>query len=82
MSDQDPNQMPPWPQGVLAVRVGPGANCSSMGSSIQLMWAAAVLGGVIAVVASSLIGSRKTTAAPKNPEAGEEQSNPDDTSAP
>jgi len=55
-----------WPDGVLAVRVGPGANCSSMGSAIQLMWVAAVLGSVLAAVAAALVPPRKTKPPPEN----------------
>ncbi len=35
------------PQGVLAVRRGPGANCSSIGSVVDLLFGAAVVGGAI-----------------------------------
>jgi hypothetical protein len=42
------------PKGVLAIRQGPGANCSSIGSVIDLVFGAAVLSSVVyaAVVAS------------------------------
>jgi hypothetical protein len=42
------------PEGVLAVRAGPGANCSSIGSVVDMLFAAAVLSGVVyaGVVAS------------------------------
>jgi hypothetical protein len=42
------------PEGVLAVRAGPGANCSSIGSVVDMLFAAAVAAGVIyaGVVAS------------------------------
>jgi hypothetical protein len=35
------------PEGVLAVRRGPGANCSSIGSVVDLLFGAAVVGGAI-----------------------------------
>jgi hypothetical protein len=35
------------PKGVLAVRRGPGANCSSIGSVVDLLFGAAVVGGAI-----------------------------------
>lgn len=34
------------PEGVLAVRAGPGANCSSIGSVIDMLFATAVIAGV------------------------------------
>ena len=34
------------PEGVLAVRPGPGANCSSVGSVVDMLFAAAVVAGV------------------------------------
>ena len=43
------------PEGVLAVRAGPGANCSSIGSVIDLLFGTAVVAGVVyAAVAASL----------------------------
>ena len=43
------------PEGVLAVRPGPGANCSSVGSVVDMLFAAAVVAGVAyASVAASL----------------------------
>lgn len=35
------------PKGVLAVRRGPGANCSSIGSVVDVLFGAAVFGSVI-----------------------------------
>lgn len=43
------------PEGVLAVRAGPGANCSSIGSVIDLLFGTAIVAGVVyAAVAASL----------------------------
>lgn len=78
MSDHDRTGLPDWPEGVIAVRVGPGANCSSMGSSIQLLWAATVLGGVIAVVASALVGPRESPPLQKKREEDQERGSPDE----
>lgn len=48
-------KIPPLPEGVLAVRAGPGANCSSIGSVIDLLFGTAVLAGVVyAAIAASL----------------------------
>lgn len=46
---------PELPAGVLAVRAGPGANCSSIGSVVDLLFGTTVLAGVIyAAIAASL----------------------------
>jgi len=43
------------PDGVLAVRRGPGANCSSIGSVVDLLFATVVTAGVVyAFVAAAL----------------------------
>jgi hypothetical protein len=43
------------PDGVLAVRAGPGANCSSIGSVIDLLFGTAVAAGVLyAAIAAAL----------------------------
>lgn len=52
MDDRPPVQLPP---GVLAVRAGPGANCSSIGSVVDLLFGTAVLASAVyAAVAASL----------------------------
>ena len=45
---------PDLPKGVLVVRRGPGANCSSIGSVVDILFGAAVVGGAVwaAVMAS------------------------------
>lgn len=42
------------PEGVLSVRAGPGANCSSIGSVIDLLFGTAIVAGAVyaAIVAS------------------------------
>jgi hypothetical protein len=43
------------PEGVLAVRAGPGANCSSIGSVVDILFGTAVAAGFIyALVATAL----------------------------
>jgi hypothetical protein len=43
------------PPGVLAVRVGPGANCSSIGSVVDILFGTAVAAGfVYALIATAL----------------------------
>lgn len=47
------------PEGVLAVRAGPGANCSSIGSVIDLLFGTAIVAGVVyAAVAASLADAK------------------------
>lgn len=49
------DEQPQLPEGVLAVRAGPGANCSSIGSVIDLLFGTAVLAGVVyAAIAAAL----------------------------
>jgi hypothetical protein len=40
---------PPLPDGVLAARVGPGGNCSSAGSAIDVLFYGSLFVGAIAV---------------------------------
>lgn len=55
------------PDGVLAVRRGPGANCSSIGSVVDLLFATVVTAGVLyAFVATAL--PEPTEAEEKPPE--------------
>ena len=45
---------PDLPHGVLCVRQGPGANCSSIGSAVHLLFATGALAAAVAVVAAAL----------------------------
>ena len=42
-------RQPPLPDGVLRVRLGPGANCSSAGSAIDVLFYGSVIAGALAV---------------------------------
>ena len=44
-----PAEVPALPEGVLAVRLGPGANCSSVGSAIDVLFYGSVVAGAVAV---------------------------------
>ncbi len=48
---RDPHDQEPiaLPEGVLRVRLGPGANCSSAGSAIDVLFYGSVLVGALAV---------------------------------
>lgn len=55
MEPSESPELPKLPEGVLAVRAGPGANCSSIGSVIDLLFGTAVLAGVVyAAIAAAL----------------------------
>jgi len=45
----DPERPPTLPQGVLSVRAGPGGNCSSAGSAIDVLFYGSVIVGALAV---------------------------------
>jgi hypothetical protein len=46
------------PEGVLAVRLGPGANCSSAGSAIDILFYGSVLVGAVAVALAAAFPPR------------------------
>jgi hypothetical protein len=74
------------PKGVLAIRPGVGANCSSIGSVVDTLFAGAVVGGAIfAAVAAALAAAEKDSndagrAGPSGPPAPT-SSAPEDPSA-
>ena len=49
---------PELPEGVLAVRIGPGANCSSAGSAIDVLFYGSVIVGAIAVALAAAFPPR------------------------
>jgi hypothetical protein len=69
MSDEDDRLEPPaLPEGVLAVRPGPGANCSSAGSAIDILFYGSVVVGAIAVALAAAFPPREPEAEPSPPE--------------
>ena len=46
---------PSLPDGVLAVRVGPGANCSSAGSAIDILFYGSVIASALAVALAAAL---------------------------
>jgi len=46
---------PSLPEGVLAVRVGPGANCSSAGSAIDILFYGSVIASALAVALAAAL---------------------------
>jgi hypothetical protein len=61
---------PELPEGVLAVRVGPGANCSSAGSAIDILFYGSVFVGAIAVALAAAFPPREPEEdEPKPPQA-------------
>ena len=66
--------------GIKAVRVGHGANCSSIGSVIDTVFASAVVGGAIfATIAAALAREEvRVVGAPKRDAQDAEEGTPDD----
>jgi hypothetical protein len=60
------------PEGVLAVRLGPGANCSSAGSAIDILFYGSAIVGAIAVALAAAFPPREVfddgDAGPEPPE--------------
>lgn len=66
MSDRE---RPDLPEGVLAVRLGPGANCSSAGSAIDVLFYGSVVAGALAVALAAAFPPRPAAdPAPEPPE--------------
>lgn len=61
MSDAPPPECAPieLPEGVLAVRLGPGANCSSAGSAIDVLFYGSVIAGALAVALAAAFPPRE-----------------------
>lgn len=54
--DDAPLVCPPeLPEGVLALRMGPGANCSSAGSAIDILFYGSVIASAIAVALAAAL---------------------------
>ena len=49
---------PKLPEGVLAVRIGPGANCSSAGSAIDILFYGSVIASALAVALAAALPLR------------------------
>lgn len=54
-----PSVPPALPEGVLAVRLGPGANCSSAGSAIDILFYGSVVVGALAVALTAALTPRE-----------------------
>ena len=55
------------PAGVLGVRLGPGANCSSAGSAIDVLFYGSVLAGALAVALAAAFPPRESEEPPGEP---------------
>lgn len=54
--DATPDFQPPTlPEGVLSVRIGPGANCSSAGSAIDILFYGSVIASALAVALAAAL---------------------------
>lgn len=75
-SDDETSAESILPEGVLAVRLGPGANCSSIGSVVDILFVSATVGGALLAGLSALTKPSEkakpvTEAAPTEPFAPE-----------
>lgn len=52
------NELPRLPAGVLAVRAGHGANCSSVGSLVDVLFLTSVASGALLVAVAAALGER------------------------
>jgi hypothetical protein len=65
------------PEQVRVLRLGHGANCSSVGSVIDTLFASAVVGGaLLAAVAAALGKEDITVVGPKDKSAGDDEAAP------
>jgi hypothetical protein len=62
-ADPTPGGAAELPEGVLRVRLGPGANCSSAGSAIDVLFYGSVLIGALAVALAAAFPPREPRAA-------------------
>ncbi len=67
---------PELPEGVLRVRLGPGANCSSAGSAIDVLFYGSVLVGALAVALAAAFPPREPREA--EAQAGDDPPTPPD----
>lgn len=65
---------PTLPEGVLAVRMGPGANCSSAGSAIDILFYGSVIASALAVALAAALPLR---AKPEQPTENATEDKPD-----
>lgn len=65
-----PAEAPTLPEGVLSVRLGPGANCSSVGSAIDVLFYGSVVAGAIAVALAAAFPPKEDGPEDEPPDAG------------
>ncbi len=75
MSDERAADAPPCvhPDEVLVVRRGPGANCSSVGSVLDILFLSAVAGGAILAGVAAALSRGDRAEADAEPEPGGER---------
>lgn len=78
-----PEGPPALPEGVLAVRLGPGANCSSAGSAIDILFYGSVVVGALAVALTAALTPRERRVSPdESDERGASDPSKSDTNDP
>jgi hypothetical protein len=71
VSERDPDD-PVAPEEILVVRRGPGANCSSIGSALDVLFLSAAAAGAILVTVAAALGDRAATADAARDDRGED----------
>lgn len=61
---EEASPAPLSPEEILVVRRGPGANCSSIGSALDMLYLSAVAAGAVLVGIAAALGERATTTNP------------------
>jgi len=74
-----PEGPPKLPEGVLAVRLGPGANCSSAGSAIDILFYGSVVVGALAVALTAALTPRERRESSGETHDGVNDTNENDT---
>lgn len=70
------------PDDILVLRRGPGANCSSIGSALDLLFLSAVAGGAALAAVAAAFGPRPTPGSPDSaPSSPSAESPPEDPDA-
>ncbi|MDI1448207.1 hypothetical protein [Polyangium sp. 6x1] len=77
-----PEGPPELPEGVLAVRLGPGANCSSAGSAIDILFYGSVVVGALAVALTAALTPRERPASSDDDDDGANDTRKNDANDP
>jgi hypothetical protein len=73
-----PSLAPTDTHGILVVRAGPGANCSSIGSAVEMLFLSATVGAAVLLAVSAALNPDRSASAPPPPPSPEGPPPPDD----